>query len=622
MNDEDERARRTALENARAIGALEQKVSRELVAAKDALEQERRVLEILNRTGALLASKLDRKELVQAVTDAATELTGAKFGAFFYTAPDPSGGVFTLYTLSGAPREAFERFGHPRATPLFGPTFEGRGDVPSGVIRIGNVKKDPRYGQWPPHHGQPAGDLPVVSYLAIPVTLRSGEVIGGLFFGHDQENVFTEQAERVLVGVAAQAGIAIDNVRLYEEAIQAAAERLRLLEAERDARAEVERVSLMKDEFLSTLSHELRTPLNAVLGWADMLASRAPNDDANAELRRGLEVIGRNARAQAQLIDDLLDMSRIISGKLRLDVQQLDLAALVEIAIESVGPSVEAKGIRLRKTIDPLTGPVFGDPNRVQQIVWNLLSNAVKFTPKGGKIDVLLQRINSHVEITISDSGIGIDLEFLPHIFERFRQADASTTRKYGGLGLGLSIVKQLVDLHGGTVVADSAGPGAGTSFTITLPVRAVREQRDGVHPTSPSPSRNPYISLDGVTVLIVDDAPDARDMLASVLVTAGADVVKSPSAEDALRQLADRRFDAIVSDIGMPDQDGYELMRAIRKLAPDLGGKTPAVALTAFARSEDRTRALLSGYQVHIAKPIEPHELVVTIGSLTGRTG
>jgi signal transduction histidine kinase/CheY-like chemotaxis protein len=613
MDDEADALRLVALENARAVLAARQKAEDELRRAKAALEDQTRELELLNRTGAMLGGSLDLESLIQTITDAGTQLTGAEFGAFFYSVKDPTGGVFMLYSLSGAPREAFEQFGHPRATPLFAPTFDGT----ASVIRIANVREDPRYGRWEPHHGMPPGHLPVCSYLAIPIKVRSGEVVGGLFFGHQQPNVFTERSERLLVGLAAQSGLAIDNARMYEEAKRAALDRAYLLEAERAARAEVERVGMMKDEFLATLSHELRTPLNAILGWADMLLSRVTASDD----RRGLETIARNARLQAQLIEDLLDMNRIISGKVRLDVQRLDVTAIVDAALDSIRPSAEAKQLRLRKTLDPSAGPVFGDPQRLQQIVWNLLSNSVKFTPKGGRIDLLLRRVNSHVEIRVADSGIGIAPDFLPHVFERFRQADSSTTRKHGGLGLGLSIVKHLVELHGGTVAAQSAGDKQGATFIVKLPIRAIHDDDDTAHPTARSSAiREIPFELTGVRALVVDDDRDARELLGTVLGSAGAITILAGSASEALAIVAERSLDVIISDIGMPERDGYQLMRAIRALPPERGGKTPAVAVTAFARSEDRTRALMAGYQVHLAKPIEPHELVVTVASLTGK--
>ncbi len=617
-DDEEEKLLRSvALQNIETILRARQRAEKELLETKEALLDETRVLELLNETGAKLTSNLELHAVVQAVTDAATQLSGAQFGAFFYTATNDDGDVFSLYTLSGAPREAFEKFGHPRATPIFAPTFQG-----GGVIRLDDVRDDPRYGQWAPHHGMPKNHLPVVSYLAVPVIARSGKVIGGLFFGHAERGVFTERSERLIVGVAAQAAIAIDNAGLYEEAKRSAAERARLLDGERAARAEVERVSLVKDEFLATLSHELRTPLNAVLGWSEMLLSRA---EAGSETRRGLETIVRNARAQAQLIEDLLDMNRIVSGKIRLDVQRLDLAPVVEAALDSVRPSADGKGIVIRRTLDPNSGPVFGDPNRLQQVVWNLLTNAVKFTPRGGKIDVIVQRVNSHVEIAVHDSGMGIATEFLPHLFERFRQADSSTTRKFGGLGLGLSIVKQLVELHGGTVKADSPGEGLGATLTVSLPLRAVRESSTPrEHPTAQRAPvmRAPEISLGGLKVLVIDDELDARELVQYVLLSADAEVIAAGSAAEGFALLKAERPDVIVSDIGMPENDGYQFMRDVRALHASDGGMTPAIALTAFARSEDRTRAMLAGYQVHVSKPIEPRELVATVMSLATNSG
>lgn len=583
-----------------------------------AQQSETRMLELLNESAAKLASNLDLQTLVQAVTDAGVQLSGAEFGAFFYTVSDKTGDVFTLYTLSGAPREAFAKFDHPRATPVFAPTFRGE-----GVVRLADVRKDARYGQWAPHHGMPVGHLPVCSYLAVPVISRSGEVLGGLFFGHRQPDVFSERAERVIVGFAAQAAIAIDNARLFEETKRAAEERAHLLDAERVARAEVERVSLMKDEFLATLSHELRTPLNAMLGWSQVLLGGTLEDGSN--LRRGLEAIARNARAQAQLVEDLLDMNRIVSGKIRLDVQRIDVAQVVEAALDSIRPSADAKAIVIRKTVDASAGLVSGDPNRLQQVIWNLLSNAVKFTPNGGTIDVDLQRTDSHIEIHVHDSGIGISSEFLPHLFERFRQADSTTTRKFGGLGLGLSIVKQLIELHGGRVEAFSAGPGKGARFVVSLPLRAARDLetvlREPPIGDRRSPLPTPEFSLVGIRVLVVDDEIDARELVRSVLTDAGADVVTADSADAGLTLAMDAPPDIIVSDIGMPERDGYQFIRDVRSLSAAAGGRVPAIALTAFARSEDRTRAMLAGYQVHVSKPIEPPELVATIKSLVVNT-
>jgi PAS domain S-box-containing protein len=596
------------------------KIARDVTARRrmeEALREEGRVLELLNQTGSLIASQLDVQSLVQSVTDAATQLSGARFGAFFYNTVDEQGESFVLYTLSGAPREAFERFGLPRNTPVFDPTFRGQ-----GIIRSPDITRDPRYGTMAPHFGMPAGHLPVRSYLAVPVVSRSGQVIGGLFFGHPGTDVFTERTERILAGVAAQAAVAIDNARLFDDAKRAAVEREQLLEAERAARAEAERVSLMKDEFLATLSHELRTPLNAILGWSQILRSDDPGADTLAE---GLAVIERNTRVQAQLIEDLLDMSRIISGKIRLDVQQVDLQDVVKAAVASVRHSADAKGIRLQVVLDPLAGPVRGDPSRLQQCFWNLLSNAIKFTPKDGRVQVSLERVNSHLEVCVVDDGQGIRPEFLPHVFERFRQADASTTRRHGGLGLGLSIVKNLIELHGGTVRAKSAGEGQGATFCIELPMMVVhapdaRARRAHPRSSAVSSASVDHPSLEGITVLAVDDEPDARNLIRRVLEECGARVILAASAQEALERLSDDRPDMIVSDIGMPGEDGYEFIRRVRALRPEDGGRTPAAALTAFARSEDRTRALRAGYQTHVAKPVEPTELTAVVASLAIR--
>jgi PAS domain S-box-containing protein len=599
------------------IGAA--KIARDITArkrAERALREETETLELINQTGTVLSSTLDLDKLLQTITDAATRLCGAQFGAFFYNVHEENGDAYALYTLSGAPREAFENFGHPRATPLFGPTF--RGEKP---IRSGNIVQDPRYGQMGPHEGMPPGHLPVRSYLAVPVISRTGEVIGGLFLGHPETDIFSERDERVIAGVASQAAIAIDNARLYDKVRRAAEERNELLHAERAARSDAERMNLMKDEFLANLSHELRTPLNAILGWAQILGLGKFQEE---EFREGLEAIERNARAQTQLIDDLLDMSRIISGKIRLDVQWTELASVVEAAVESVRPSADAKGIRLRTILDPLAGPVSGDPTRLQQVVWNLLTNAIKFTPKGGNVDVMLERVNSHLEITVHDSGIGIKPEFLPMVFDRFRQADASTSRSYGGLGLGLSIVKNLVELHGGTVRAKSPGEGQGATFIVSLPLAPFRGDEPRQHPTTSKapPIVSDTLQLSGIKVLVVDDEADARTLIQRVLFQCNADVLVASNAAEGLAMLQQHKPHVLISDIGMPETDGYQFLRQVRQLPPEQGGNTPAVALTAFARSEDRTRAMMAGYQVHIAKPIEAQELLATVGSLAGRTG
>ncbi len=400
-------------------------------------------------------------------------------------------------------------------------------------------------------------------------------------------------------------------------------EKTQSLANERSLRSAAEHANRMKDEFLSTLSHELRTPLNAILGWSQLL--RQGNVEPQ-ELSQGLETIERNARVQTQLIEDLLDMSRIISGKIRIDIQRVLPIAFIEAAIRTIKPAADAKGIRLEQMLDPLAGPVSGDPGRLQQVIWNLLSNAVKFTPKGGKVQVVLERVNSHLEITVADTGEGIGPEFLPYVFDRFRQADASSTRKYGGLGLGLAIVKQLVELHGGTVRVKSPGAGKGASFVVHLPLTIIHAPPDDtrLHPKTPSDEvrRAKPVRLDGIKVLVVDDQTDAQELIRRVLEECGAQVITCSSAAEALPILQREKPAVLLSDIGMPEVDGYEFLKKVRALGADRGGQIPAVALTAFARSEDRTKALLSGFTVHVTKPVEPNELAATIASVAGRVG
>ena len=394
------------------------------------------------------------------------------------------------------------------------------------------------------------------------------------------------------------------------------------------AKNEAERSSQMKDEFLATLSHELRTPLNAILGWAQVL--RDGHQDQQDDLAQGLATIERNARAQTQIIEDLLDMSRIISGKVRLDVQRMDLAPALEAAIDTMRPAADAKGIRLQAVLDPVARPVSGDPNRLQQVFWNLLSNAIKFTPKGGRVQVVLERVNSHLEVSVIDSGEGIEANFLPHVFDRFRQADASTTRRHGGLGLGLAIVKQLVELHGGSVRVKSGGPGAGATFVVSLPLTVLHPEAGPVagerrHPQANSsrvalPSGG--LDLGGVKVLVLDDEPDARALVKRLLEDRGALVRVAGTVEDTLRLIGEEKPDVLVSDIGMPGEDGYSLIRQVRALGAARGGDVPAVALTAYARAEDRMKAILAGFQMHVSKPVEPAELLTMVASLAGRTG
>jgi signal transduction histidine kinase/CheY-like chemotaxis protein len=403
------------------------------------------------------------------------------------------------------------------------------------------------------------------------------------------------------------------NARILALSQATSAERQQLLERERTARDEAERLSALKDEFLATLSHELRTPLNAILGWAGML-QRGVKDEAT--LKRALETIERNARAQGKLIDDLLDMSRIIAGTVRLDVQTVDPARIVEAALATVHPAAAAKMISLRADLGREAGTlpleVRADPGRLQQVLWNLLANAVKFTPSGGSVQVLLGRDGNDAVIRVIDSGIGIAPDFLPYVFDRFRQQDASISRQHGGLGLGLSIARQLVELHGGTIAVDSAGAHTGTTFTVRLPLArpsAVSVPGTGVRPAAQA---DDLADLSGVRVLVIDDAPDTLDVLEQILSYSGAATTTAPGADAALALLERDVPDVIVSDVGMPEVDGFELIRRIRRRAAT--ADVPAIALTAFTRQDDRTRALQAGFTDYLAKPVEPAVLAAAI--------
>ena len=409
--------------------------------------------------------------------------------------------------------------------------------------------------------------------------------------------------------------------RQYERELLLARRRAELaVEAERAAREQAEAAGRIKDEFLALVSHELRTPLNAILGWTQILqGERGMSEDQ----REGLEVIERNARAQSELIGDLLDMSRIVAGKMRLNVQQVDLGEVISAAIDTVRPAADARGLRVQTVLDP-SAVVLGDPGRLQQVLWNLLTNAVKFTPKGGFVRLTMQRVDSHVEVSIIDSGQGMTAAFIAHAFERFRQADSPEMQRTGGLGLGLSIVKDLIEMHGGSIQAKSEGAGRGSTFLINLPLAVIHPMPADIERVPPGsvithPTEMRGISLRGVRVLVVDDEADAREMVQRVLVNAGAEVSTAGSAAEALHLIETLRLDVLVSDVGMPGEDGYELIRKVRMLGEG-AGRIRAVALTAFARLEDRTKAMLSGYQMHLAKPVDARELIVTVGTLAGK--
>ena len=440
--------------------------------------------------------------------------------------------------------------------------------------------------------------------------------------------------------------LARTNEALFAEIAErkhAEEERTQLLISEQKAREQAEAANRAKDEFLATVSHELRTPLTSILGWARLLRSKAIDE---AAFTRGLDTIERNAKSQAKLIEDILDVSRIISGKLRLEVRAIELVPIIEMAIDAVRPAAEAKEIDIQVSMDPGAGPLRGDPNRLQQVVWNLLSNAVKFTDGGGRIHVQLRQSDAHAKIIVSDNGKGISPDFLPFVFDRFSQAEAHITRRHGGLGLGLAIVRHLVEMHGGTISVESPGEGEGATFTVDLPFSHVdhgeptgqgtrAEHCEHAEPsvqTSDQPLENPATenpaienpptdglpNLHDLKILLVDDDPDTLQVLSIALAQAGAEVKACTSAAEAFKTLEGWNANLLVSDIGMPNEDGYSLIRQVRALDPELGGLMPAIALTAFASDVDRSRALSAGYQRHVSKPVEASELVTAISELT----
>jgi PAS domain S-box-containing protein len=586
------------------IGAS--KIARDITERRQA-EQERTQLlglaqehasiaEKLNQVGSQVAAALDTNSVVEAVTDAATEVTNAEFGAFFSRSSGrPGREAFQLRALSGAAVEGFSSLPYPRATALLSPAFTGE-----SVIRVDDVMGDPRFGSEPPFHGMPLGDIAVRSFLGAPVKARSGEVFGALLFGHSQPGVFTPQHERLIVGIAAWASLALENARLYVRAQDA---------------------SRLKDEFLATLSHELRTPLNAILGYARMIRAGLV---AGEKQTRAVETIERNATSLTQIVEDVLDVSRIISGKVRLNVLPVDLPLVVRDALEATMPAANAKGVRVEAILDPRAAPVSGDPDRLQQVVWNLVANAVKFTGRDGKVEVRLERVETHVEIVVTDTGIGISPAFLPHVFERFRQADSSMTRERGGLGLGLAIARHFVEMHGGTIEASSGGEGKGATFRIELPLMIPNAEAVLDSPAdSRSNGRGSGIAvpqLHGLHVLTVDDDRDSLRMVREILEAAGAQVSTADSALETLEMLEREHPDVLIADLGLPGIDGFELLTRIRQHSDAGLRDVPAAALTAYARSEDRARALRSGFQMHLSKPIDPGELMAAVAALAQR--
>ena len=444
--------------------------------------------------------------------------------------------------------------------------------------------------------------------------LLAGEVLGVIEFFSPEIREPDQDLLKLVNGIGAQVG-------QFSERKAAEVKLAALLESERAARADAEKANRLKDEFLATLSHELRTPLNAVIGWSRMLVSgRLDSEGA----RHALEVVERNAWAQKQIIEDILDVSRVITGKLHLNVSPVDLVAVVDAALDAVRPAMEAKEIKIETLIDSSLRMISGDPDRLQQVVWNILSNAAKFTPVGGKIEISVSQNQGQVEIRVKDSGPGIDPGFLPHVFERFRQADGSTTRTHGGLGLGLAIVRHLVELHGGTIGVENREELSGAIFTVRLPLPSGELRPEALANASGAfkDSRGEAPNLEGLRILIVDDETDALDLISAELTQHGARVTGASNSQDALDALGRAEFDLMISDIGMPAMDGYELIRQVRSQEGARFQRIPAVALTAYARVQDRMRAIMAGFNTHVAKPVEANELITVVASLVGRLG
>jgi signal transduction histidine kinase len=568
--------------------------TKEIERQAERLRQRAEQLQKLSEASLAIHSALSIEEMLQVITDTAREIIGAQ-RATAVTIWDGNG-ARCKKTLSLSPELEGRR---AQLAPANGSDLHALwlGLDRASRLTARELEAHPAWHSL----GRSLWDQPETpDWLAAPLTGRDGREMGLLHVCGRIQGDFTPDDEAVLLLLAQKASIAMENT-LNSEAREA---------------------NRVKDEFLATLSHELRTPLTAMLGWTQLLRS-GKLDERDAAC--GLDVIERNVRAQAKLIDDLLDVSRIITGKLELSVRPLSLAAVVQAAIDVVRPAADAKGVEFHVTLDEAAGRVTGDPDRLQQVVWNILVNAVKFSSPGGAVRVTLSRSESRSQIEVSDDGDGIDSEFLPHIFDRFRQADSSTRRKHGGLGLGLAIVRHVVELHGGSVRAHSDGPGRGASFVVELPVAAVLAE--GHHdPQAVAAAQRPPAfpvadsCLAGVRVLVVDDEADGRETIAKVLNAYRAEVSTACSAREALAAIRQSPPDVLVSDIGVPDEDGYDLIREVRALPIAQGGQMPAVALTAFARKEDRLRAVVAGFDLHAAKPIAPAELVACVASLVRR--
>lgn len=557
--------------------------------------QARAEAETLNDVARALSGELDLRTLLQTATDAATRLTGATFGAFFYNVTDEQGKAYGLYTLSGAPREAFEEFGPPRNTAVFAPTFRGEGPV-----RIADVRKDARYGRSAPHHGMPPGHLPVCSYLAVPVISRSADVLGGLFFGHPEPAVFTERSERTAMAIAAHAAIAIDNARLFEETQVEIAHR-------KNAELKLQEANRRKDEFLAMLAHELRNPLAPIRNGVQILRLASGDE---AVIRSTSNMMERQVEHMVRLVEDLLDVSRISRGAISVRKDHVDLVRVVRDAIDAGQAWCEAKGHALSVELPEHAIHVDGDAVRLAQIVGNLLNNACKYTESGGHIRIAVEQSESAVLVRVRDNGVGLAPDHIARIFDMFMQVDTSFERSVGGLGLGLTLAKSFVEMHGGAIEARSAGIGSGSEFIVRLPTLV-----EALEPPLEALAEDALTLPAGCRVLIVDDLCDSASSLEQVMQLAGCDTRIARDGTEGVTTAETFRPDVVLLDIGLPNLSGHDAARRIRALP--WGRDAVLIALTGWGRDEDRRASSDAGFDGHLVKPIDPAKLMALIASL-----
>jgi signal transduction histidine kinase/ActR/RegA family two-component response regulator len=579
--------------------------------AEETLRDETRMLEALNRSGIALGATLELDTLLQQITDAATGLSGAAYGAFFQKADDANGnpGALALCALSGAAREQFAGLGHPANTAVFRPTLHEQG---ASVVRSDDITLDPRFGLSATHRGFPEGHLALRSYLAVPVVSRSGQLLGALFFGHPAPGIFTERAERLVAGIAAQAAAAIDNANLYEMAQQSARERDALLQSERAARMEAERLSSMKDEFLAMLAHELRNPLAPISSSASLLSLQFAGEP---RVRQASTIIGRQVRHMSRLVDDLLDVSRVTRGLVELRTATVDLRDIVTSALDQTRPLIDERRHAVRLDLPDTPAWVEGDQTRLIQTVANIVNNAAKYTQEGGLIEVSLDTGPRALVLRVRDNGSGMPPELLPSVFELFTQGARTLARSQGGLGLGLALVRKLVELHGGEVHAHSAGVGQGSTFSVILP------PADGPAANMPRAdmrAQAPPAAGRGLRLMVVDDNVDAADSLASLLRTHGYVTAVEYGGRAALQRAERAPPDAMLIDIGLPDMDGYQLVRHLKnsRHTADMA----LIAVTGYGQPRDRERALEAGFAHHLVKPLDIAALLKILASLSER--